>query len=343
MVSFRDIFDDRLLPWVNERGARRLVAMGRRTPAAELPPDVRVTRKIPRGPRQAVKGTRHLRDPDGVTARWPRDGLLETAGVPILIAVLAGRVDYWAGDSVVHCGAGHFLVLPPGIRHDGGFKPHYEFDAQAPGADDFCDLIWFGRWGRIIRCWTCHSKGADHGSQLSAVVNFMNEAANQVIDLLVDEAVAGHPGWDAICHDYLAILLTVLRREFDLGANLTSATLRSNDPIRQLPADPIERVQKFTRTRLRRHMPIDEMARYVHMSRSQFTRRFREQTGMTFNEYLTACRIEEAQTLLRDSNWSVRRISNAVGLASAPYFCELFTRRVGMSPQTYRDRHAGNG
>jgi len=67
-----------------------------------------------------------------------------------------------------------------------------------------------------------------------------------------------------------------------------------------------------------------------------FTRRFRAATGITPNQYLQLCRIEQAQQLLRQSNLSIGDISFSVGYQDVSFFAQLFRRQLGITPSEYR-------
>jgi AraC-like DNA-binding protein len=309
---------------------------------------VRLTEKKLRGPRKATKGRRDLERTRDIIARWPRDGDLIESPSPLLICVLAGRTDFRAGETEIHCGEGSFLLLPPGLPHDGA-RPHYHYDPQHLTAQDFCSLLWFERQGRIIRCWTCHSEGAVHGSLPAEQSDFLNDAANQLLTLLFSEAESEQAAWQTLGRHYLRALLMTLRRDLCEGNTLR---LNINHPLSaahsapgERQADAIEDARQYIRTHLRDALTIEKVARRFYMSRSQFTRLFRQRTGQTFAEYLAQCRLEEAQILLRESTLSSRRIARYVGLRSAPYFSQFFTRSTGLTPRQFRNgsQPAGEG
>jgi AraC-like DNA-binding protein len=305
---------------------------------ADLPTGVNVTTKSLRGPRRTVRNTRRLGQEDRLRARWPMDGLVETDCGPIIICVAGGHVDYQVGEHVIHCGEGHFILVPPGAPYSDGQRPHYAFDPASPSASDFCDLLWLTCYARGIQCWTCHCRGAEHGVFPGQQCLVLSETASQLLDLLMEEAAAAQAGWQDVCHDYLHAALILIRREIVenrvLNADVSGEAQASSSPH----LDPIEKAQQYIRTHLKHKLTIDRMARHVFMSRTRFTERFRQHTGQSFAEFLTRCRVEEAQALLRDSDWSVTRISHRVGLKSLPYFCEMFARHVGQSPQAFRDQ-----
>ena len=67
---------------------------------------------------------------------------------------------------------------------------------------------------------------------------------------------------------------------------------------------------------------------------------FPEETGMTIGEYLTKLRIEKAKTLLMHTDISSASIARRTGISSQQYFCRLFRKETGMTPQEYRKSYA---
>jgi AraC-like DNA-binding protein len=83
---------------------------------------------------------------------------------------------------------------------------------------------------------------------------------------------------------------------------------------------------------------IDRLADSLHLSKNYVSRVFRQETGSSVSEYVTARRIAEACKRLRSSDVPVERIGIEVGLPNASYFCHLFKRVVGVTPLQYRKR-----
>ena len=61
---------------------------------------------------------------------------------------------------------------------------------------------------------------------------------------------------------------------------------------------------------------------------------------MTIGEYLTHLRIEKAKSLLMHTDISNASIASRTGINSQQYFCRLFKKETGMSPQEYRRSYA---
>lgn len=77
------------------------------------------------------------------------------------------------------------------------------------------------------------------------------------------------------------------------------------------------------------------------ISRSYFSRTFRDILGVNFLDYVQYARIQEAKKLLRERSVKTDEVAAAVGLDNVKYFNKVFSRAVGMSPAAYR-RQAWN-
>ncbi len=81
---------------------------------------------------------------------------------------------------------------------------------------------------------------------------------------------------------------------------------------------------------------LDDVSRNVDVSPYYFTRLFKEETGLTFLEYLTNIRIEKAKKMLSDSELSMKEICAAVGYSDPNYFSRIFKKNVGVTPTEYK-------
>jgi len=74
------------------------------------------------------------------------------------------------------------------------------------------------------------------------------------------------------------------------------------------------------------------------MSLFNFSRSFKSEFKITFQQYLTQQRINEAKRLLRNPNASVTDISFTVGFRDPSYFSRMFKRCTGLSPSCFREQ-----
>ncbi|WP_419872585.1 response regulator transcription factor [Candidatus Pristimantibacillus sp. PTI5] len=98
----------------------------------------------------------------------------------------------------------------------------------------------------------------------------------------------------------------------------------------------IAEAQKYVRMHLNEKIVMDEMARRLNLNPTHFSRIFKKETGETFVEFVTKCKMEKARELLDKSNQSIEQISQELAYDNASYFNKLFRAHSGMSANEYR-------
>lgn len=89
-------------------------------------------------------------------------------------------------------------------------------------------------------------------------------------------------------------------------------------------------------------LSIETMCQTFNVSASHFSKVFREETGTSFLNYLTQCRIDEAARLLTETEEKSRVIGEMVGYPEPNYFSYVFKKNRGMSPAKYRKQEQQN-
>ena len=84
---------------------------------------------------------------------------------------------------------------------------------------------------------------------------------------------------------------------------------------------------------------IENYALTRGMSVSWFIRNFKNYTGMTPMQFIVSLRVNNAQILLEQTNYSIYEIAKIVGYDDQLYFSRLFRKQKGVSPSQYRKRH----
>lgn len=83
-------------------------------------------------------------------------------------------------------------------------------------------------------------------------------------------------------------------------------------------------------------LTIADIAAAVHLTPSHAMTVFRRTAGVTLGEYVTMCRVAEAQRLLLTSSLRITEIADAAGFGSLSSFYEHVTAACGMTPREYR-------
>jgi AraC-like DNA-binding protein len=85
-------------------------------------------------------------------------------------------------------------------------------------------------------------------------------------------------------------------------------------------------------------LPLGEVADFMDMTESGFSRFFKKNTGNTFTDYLTAMRLHKACSLLAEDQHSITDICFLAGYTNISNFNRRFRERYGMTPRDYRNR-----
>ena len=113
----------------------------------------------------------------------------------------------------------------------------------------------------------------------------------------------------------------------------------------QLRAQPastpsIAEVQRWLSDHLDEDLSVEALASRAAMSPRNFTRCFRIETGTTPAAYVEQVRVEAARRLLQATDLTVAAIARQVGIRHAETLHRAFRRRVGTTPELYR-QHFG--
>ncbi|SFP66934.1 response regulator transcription factor [Salibacterium halotolerans] len=85
-------------------------------------------------------------------------------------------------------------------------------------------------------------------------------------------------------------------------------------------------------------LSLQEAAETVDMSAAYFSIEFKAEMGISFIQYLTKRRIEQAKKLLQDPSCKTYEIAHSIGYKDYPHFTKTFKKHVGLTPSEYRKR-----
>jgi AraC-like DNA-binding protein len=129
---------------------------------------------------------------------------------------------------------------------------------------------------------------------------------------------------------HAAKILHHLLSELFFNNQAFSATQRTNH------FRSIEPTLRYLRENMHAMLTLDDMANHAGLSKSHFSRIFRNQTGYSPVEYFIHLKVQKALSLLVLTNLPVQEIALMVGYADPYYFSRLFKKIVGVSPTASR-------
>ncbi|MFI5936743.1 GlxA family transcriptional regulator [Actinoplanes sp. NPDC051494] len=107
-------------------------------------------------------------------------------------------------------------------------------------------------------------------------------------------------------------------------------------PVPDAQGSGTEVTRAWALDRLADPVSLDEMARHARMSVRTFTRRFRDETGLSPQKWLLQQRVAHARLLLESTDLSIDLVARRAGLGSATALRQHFQQAVGVAPSAYR-------
>ncbi|CAM5768030.1 hypothetical protein LMIY3S_02363 [Labrys miyagiensis] len=92
------------------------------------------------------------------------------------------------------------------------------------------------------------------------------------------------------------------------------------------------RVDEYMRANLANRITLQELAGLCNLSQSHFRRAFQKTVGMPPHQYLLKLRIEAAERLLVETNFSLSLIAQSCGFASQSHITRVMKQWRGTTP-----------
>lgn len=94
----------------------------------------------------------------------------------------------------------------------------------------------------------------------------------------------------------------------------------------------IKRVLNYMSTHYKEPLTVKEMAKMSNLSHMYFGTLFKQETGMSFNNFLTLIRMNRAEEMLYSGEYKIHEIADACGYSDVFYFSKIFKKNRGYAP-----------
>ncbi|MEK5439004.1 MULTISPECIES: helix-turn-helix domain-containing protein [Paenibacillus] len=103
-------------------------------------------------------------------------------------------------------------------------------------------------------------------------------------------------------------------------------------------SNPMHDIVKYIELNYASDLSLQEIAGKFFVSREYISRRFKQEYGINFSDFIVNVRIDKAKLLIQNPRLKLSQISEMVGFHDVKYFSKVFKKQVGVSPKDYRNQ-----
>lgn len=173
--------------------------------------------------------------------------------------------------------------------------------------------------------------GKESGAFITLKVSQKNEIIN-ILNRILKEKHSIEIGSEFLNHLLVMELFVFISRA--LKMEWESSIKNKSPKVKEL----IHISAKYINNNFERDITISDIAKYVFLSSSYFTRAFKEEMGTSPINYLLSVRIERAREMLSGSDMKISDIALCIGFSNQQRFNEIFKKHTSMTPLQYRKR-----
>lgn len=162
-----------------------------------------------------------------------------------------------------------------------------------------------------------------------------NSKVEYLMLLMFEEYSHKFPGYHYKLHCLLTMILIELlriRQSYSVTHNSKSEKLPTSVEV-------INQATALINSKLDTPLKVSQLARVLGVSENYLYKIFKSSLGISPQEYMLQCKIEQAKQMLEYSNKNITQIAAELAFSSSNHFSNLFFQREGIRPKEYRNLH----
>ena len=200
--------------------------------------------------------------------------------------------------------------------------------SQSSSSKNLWSLKWVHFYG--LNMGEIYSKYLERGGEICfSVADRDSNPFESILDSIIEIASSSSYIRDMKINEKLSSLLTIL---MEYSWNPEKITLYKSKCLN------ISNVKAFIDHNFTEKITLEIVAKQFNVNKSYLLRLFKENTGLTVNNYILQKRILLAKTELRFTNKTLDLIAEECGFECANYFIRSFKKIEGLTPGEYRKR-----
>ena len=235
-----------------------------------------------------------------------------------LFYLVSGKCSFYINDTVLQMQRGDFALIKNGVSHRNVGSGNEDLEKINIYIKPTVFKSLFGEHASKIR-WMFASPHIITEARSS-------DAVESLMKRLDAEYALGGAMTDMLMECYIRELLILLYRYKN------SCTY----PKEAHKSTVTERAARYIIENYQNNISLDDVSRFVYLSPEYFSKKFKQDTGVGFREYLVNIRLQHAKDLLTTTDMSITEIAFMCGFNSSNYFSNTFAKAMGMPPAKYR-------
>lgn len=146
----------------------------------------------------------------------------------------------------------------------------------------------------------------------------------QIVQTLVQEYAGKDQGAVEYCRCLLVELLILTMRKI------------GSDGGRTTVSDTVQRIMSYVKENYAQELRLSPLAEAYHYSLSGLSKKFTDEAGMGFSQYVQRIRIEQSCRLLETTDLRISEVAAQVGYSNGKFFNQIFRKALGTTPREYR-------
>jgi two-component system response regulator YesN len=152
-----------------------------------------------------------------------------------------------------------------------------------------------------------------------------NYVDRQIGSVLTDSALKAIPG----CYTYMDLMVVLEARLRDVHDALWHARLDKSEII-------VAECLRWIQENSKEDLTLERAAEHFFFNSSYFSTLIKNRTGRTFSVHVTEARMRRAKELFAENRLKIYEIAAECGYQDTKYFCRVFKKQNGMSPEAYK-------
>lgn len=110
-------------------------------------------------------------------------------------------------------------------------------------------------------------------------------------------------------------------------------------PFAHTRSDMTQHIISYVQEHFSEKLSLEKIAADYRYSLGFVSKKFKAETGISFQEYVQEVRIKKSCHLLISTKKKTTEIADLVGYSDMKFFCNIFKRKSGITPSEYRKRY----